>query len=173
MYEQNPYEKTEAPTDVYKNIRFGMGIFLSSLGVILAIVIFVFIYKLIKDPTQIGVFRTLIPDEPNVRNLEMNDEVLKIPMGIYYFLSYFVMAILLFICSGIGTGFIKLGVSLIYPRVDKLEAKLNSQTWKLNNKITSLKARIPRFAEVKPPKTGKSDAPGKGYSYTVTYDAEE
>jgi len=71
------------------------------------------------------------------------------------------MVLLMLVASGIGTGFIKLGVGLMYPRVDKLEAKLYRETMSLNSKIMELKARVTgvKFVPLKP---GEKPHPEEG-----------
>lgn len=107
----------------------------------MALFIFIHIYQLIKNPDQIELFTHILPDDPNIRELTIDDQQIRIPMGVFYVLACLVMAILLSIASGIGIGFIKAGTGLIYPRVDRLEARLNRETMKLNALIANFKHR--------------------------------
>ena len=150
MFNPNLYDEYEQ-TDVYRNIRHAIGLALSIVGAIMALYIFMNIYRMIRHPAQIELFKQILPDDPNLATLDMGDKTIRIPMGVFYFFGYLIMVFLLMVAAGIGTGFIKLGVGLMYPRVDRLEAKLYRETMKMNNKITELKTRISQ-GKFPPPK---------------------
>jgi len=167
MDDQNLYEDSES-ADIFRKIRYGVGLALSVAGAIMALYIFLMVYRLIKNPSQIELFTRMMPDDPNIRNLDMGDKTIKIPMGVFYFFAYFIMVLLMLVASSIGIGFIKLGVGLMYPRVDKLEAKLYRETMSLNNKIMELKAR---FVPLKP---GQKPPAGEGeFSFGMKHPEEK
>ena len=163
--------------ELFNKIRHAAGIVLIAVGLLMALFVFLKIYQLIDQPKQLKVFMTLIPEYSNVRNLEIGGEKVVLPMGLFYFLSYIVMVILLSVASGIGIGFIKAGVGLLYPRVDRLEAKLYKESMKLNNKIDSkiakLSMRFPQVYVKKPtvssnpssPSYSREDESSEDYSF--------
>lgn len=129
--------------DFFKSARHFIGIVLIVVGCVMALFIFIHLYQLIKKPEQIKLFTYILPDDPNIRELTIDGKQISIPMGVFYFLAYLVMAIFLSIASGIGIAFIKAGAGLIYPRVDRLDARLTKESMKLNALITRLKYRTP------------------------------
>ena len=143
---QDQYGYPEQP-DFFKRARHFLGIALVVAGCIMALFIFIHIYRLIKKPDQIELFTYILPDDPNIRELTIDDQQISIPMGVFYFFSYMVMAILMYIASSIGIGFIKTGSGLIYPRVDRLEAWLNREAMKLNALISNIKHHVPSSPE--------------------------
>ncbi|MBN1901557.1 hypothetical protein JW926_09575 [Candidatus Sumerlaeota bacterium] len=154
MENQYQYGSSEQP-DIFKSARHFAGIALIVIGCVMALYIFIHIYQLIKKPEQIELVTLMLPDDPNIRELTIDDQQIRIPMGVFYFFAYLIMALLLSIASGIGIGFIKAGAGLIYPRVDRLEARLAKESLKWNSLASRLKSNpsiLPKTSsDVKPP----------------------
>ena len=130
--------------EMLKKGRLFLGGVLSIIGILISLFIFATIYKLIKSPEEIALFNRMFPEGYEVGEMWVGKESVQLPMGIFYFFAYLIGGLLLWIAARIGIELIRVGAGLIYPRVDRLEAKLYRETEKLRNKIAKVKTSIPR-----------------------------
>jgi hypothetical protein len=137
-------------TETYEpmeGLRKLIGMILIAVGAIVAIWAAINIYRTFTDPQQLEVFKNIIPNSPEVRELDIDGKKVVLPEGFFLFMSYGIAAFLLFIASCIGTAFITGGVNLLMSNYRRLELKVTTEMAKLKRKIDETKAIMSRKSD--------------------------
>jgi len=141
MMDMNPYQH-QKPADSYKSIRFGAGIVLMAVGVLMVIFIFIQVYTLIRNPEKLVFYSRMLPVDSEGEGLMIGEERIILPRAVFHFLSYLVACLLFSIGAGIGASLIKAASSLIYPRTELLQAMFLKEKEKLGSRIRNLEEKI-------------------------------
>ena len=134
-------EEYQLPTtsDTIQNIKIIIGIILVIIGVAICIWVFIGVYRIMTNPQEMEAFRKIIPDNQKFRELDMGEEKVVLPEGLYNFLSYIAVIFMLFIAAIVGTALLGSGVSLLQPNWTRLELRLNKRFMKIENKLDEVK----------------------------------
>jgi cytochrome c biogenesis protein CcdA len=124
-----------------KGFRDFIGIILIVVGVVIALLAVINVYKIFTNPQGIEVFKQIIPDNPETRELDIGGEKVILPKGIFLFMAYSIGCLLLFIAASIATALITSGVNLLQSNFHRLEQKINKE-------ISSLKSKMEEITEV-------------------------
>jgi hypothetical protein len=143
---EEQFNKAE-PYEPMEGFRKLIGIILISIGAIIALWAAVNVYRIFTEPRQLEVFKSIIPDRPELRELDIDGKKVVLPEGLFLFFSYGIAALLLFIATSIGTAFIASGVNLLMSNYRRLELKVTTEMAKLKRKIAETKAAISRKSD--------------------------
>ncbi|MCK4526940.1 hypothetical protein KAW18_06180 [candidate division WOR-3 bacterium] len=122
-----------------KHLKFLIAIILITAGIIIALWTITKVYKIFTNPQEIEVFKQIVPDKPEMRELDIAGQKVILPAGIFLFMAYGIGCLLLLVASGIATGLITGGVNLLQSNFQKLETKVITEIENLKVKIDELK----------------------------------
>ncbi len=127
--------------EFYRRLRTATGLLLISIGVLVALWAFMNVYKVFTNPDEIEVFRKIVPQSSELRELDIEGDKIVLPVGLFSFMAYSIGCLLLLIAGMIGGAFITGGVNLLQPAVMKLDRRMKAEA-------VSLRARIEQLGEM-------------------------
>ncbi len=89
------------------------GSLLIALGLLTALWAASTVFSIINDPQKISVFNEIIPDNPEVREIIVQNTRIILPEILFYSMAYGVFILLLFVMTAIAKLFITNGVTLV------------------------------------------------------------
>ncbi len=125
-------------TGVYENkrdIKGFIGLLLITVGILMVFWVFMNVYTMFTHPQELEVFKQLVPDDPELRSLDMDDRKIIIPIVIFHFMAYGSSCLLLLTAGIISSALVTGGVHLLQSDFQKLEEKIED----LKNKIDEIK----------------------------------
>lgn len=125
-----------------KGLRNFIGLILIVVGAIIAIWVIFNVYKMITNPYHLEVFKHIIPDRDEIRELDIDGKKVVLPKGIFHFMSYLIGIFLLSLAVSIAVALIKGGVDLLMSSFQRLELKMTKEFSKLKTKIDETKTLI-------------------------------
>jgi hypothetical protein len=136
------------PGESYKEVRTSelnwslktfIGLILIIAGILISIWVFMNIYKIFTNPKEIEIFKQIVPNSPELREIEIEGKKIILPPGIFHFMVYLIGCFLLFIAGIIAGGFITGGVNLLQSKTQRLELSFKRKFEILKNKINQIR----------------------------------
>jgi hypothetical protein len=124
--------------EFYGKLRTATGLLLIGIGVLIALWAFVNVYRVFTNPDEMAVFGKIVPQSPELRELDIEGDKIVLPVGLFSFMAYFIGCLLLLIAGMIGGAFITGGVGLLQPAVMRLDRRMRAETLSLRSKIEQL-----------------------------------
>lgn len=120
------------------NLRTFIGLILVVAGVGIGFWTILNIFTIFSDPTQLEVFRQIVPDDPEIREMDFEGKKITLPAGLFHGIAYGVGSFLLFVAAILAGGLISGGVSLLQPSVQKLQNKIISRLDGLKKQLAEM-----------------------------------
>jgi len=132
--------------EFYRRLRIIVGLVLIVVGSLMAIWAFTNVYRIFTNPQQLEVFKRIVPDNPEMRVLDIEGREVVLPEGLFHFLAYVVGCLLLIIAGTIGGAIITGGANLMRFDIQRLERGFSK-------KIEGLKEKMEEIGETLKKKT--------------------
>jgi len=120
-------------------VRTIIGSVMIIVGIILVLWVGINIYKIYTNPREIEVFKQIIPDSPELREMEIDGKKVILPAGLFHFLSYSAGCFILFIGGVIGGGLITAGVNLLQLNLQRLERRMGRKIDDLKDELNKMR----------------------------------
>jgi len=133
--------------DSIKGLRNFIGIALIVIGVIIAAWVIINVYSIVTNPYHLEVFKQIIPDRDEIRELDINGKKVVLPKGVFHFMSYLIGIFLFSLAVSIAVTLIKGGVDLLMSSFQKLELKITKEIGSLKRKIDETKNLIKKKSD--------------------------
>jgi hypothetical protein len=141
MIKEEQYEQLEN-SDRGMDIKTLIGTILITIGIIIAIWVFLNIFRIFTNPKNIEVFRQIINEKTVLKVIHFEGKNILIPDAIINFLAYLICIMLLGIAGTIAIGFISGGVNLLQSNFLKLQLLLAQYNKKSSIKMDEIKEII-------------------------------
>jgi hypothetical protein len=128
--------------DLFRRLRVGAALVLLGIGIAMALWAFGGAYRIFTEPQRIEVFQAIVPENPDLRTLEIDGEEIVLPEGLFKFMAYVIGCLLLLIAGSIGGGFISGGVNLLQSNIARLESRMTKKVEGLGAKLEDIAERL-------------------------------
>ena len=147
MIQQDKQYKSSNLYEVNWSLKNIFGALLIIAGILLAVWVFMNLYKIFTNPTELEVFKQIVPENPNLRTLDIDGKKVILPLGIFNFFAYGICGFLLLVGGLISTGFISSGVNLLVGNVLGLEMRINRAMVGLKKRIDEIKEQFTKKSD--------------------------
>lgn len=130
-----------------QKLRNIFGAVMLIVGIIVAIWVFINLFKIFTNPRSMEVFKEIIPGRTSMRILEIDGKEVILPESIFSFFAYVIGLAILFVTGMLATSFISGGVNLMVGNVMKVEMRINRAIEGLRKKIDGLKEQFTRKSD--------------------------
>lgn len=137
------YQQTQRD-DGFGAVRKVLGFLLLAVGVVVAGWICLTIYRILSDPEKVAFFYEFLPENPGMREMEIEGKMILLPPGAFTLFAYAIGAFLLFIGAKIASAFIAGGVRLLQPDLRLFEKRTNRSFDGLVSRLDGLKQTLDR-----------------------------
>lgn len=137
----------EESQDVTLRIRTIIGIALVIVGCVMAFWAFANVYKIFTNPQEIEAFKQIAPENPELRELDIEGRKAVIPEGLFHFMAYVIACFLLLIAGVIGASLVTGGANLLQTSFRRLESKVDKKMDKLKDKMEKIGELIEKKIE--------------------------
>ena len=142
MIQQGKQYQSGEQSDAMRSLKNICGALLIAAGVLIAIWIFMNLYRIFTNPQEIEVFNRIVPDNPELRTLDIDGKKVLLPLGIFHFFAYGICGFLLLVGGLMSTGFISSGVNLLIGNVMKIEMRINKAIEDLKKRLDEIKEQF-------------------------------
>lgn len=129
------HRSAEDSDEMYRRIRTAIGLVLIVAGATMAFWVFVNAYRIFTNPQEIELFREIVPDNPQLRELDIDGKKVILPLGLFNFMAYTLGCLVLVIAGTVGGAFITGGVNILQSNILRFERRLNKRFENLRQKM--------------------------------------
>jgi hypothetical protein len=147
MIQQGKQYQSGEQSDATRSPKNIFGALLIIAGVLIAIWVFMNLYRIFTNPQEIEVFKQIVPDNPELRTLDIDGKKVLLPLGIFHFFAYSICGLLLLVGGLMSTGFISSGVNLLIGNVMRIEMSINKAIEGLKKRLDEIKEQFSKTTD--------------------------